>query len=141
MLSKVSHRLSSPLLSISIPLPSFLSFLVPAGNETSSRQHRGWSQRVANGSRCRMVPCNHSASLRPVILCAPQPFFFSTSFFSFFCYASRVKDEFFRLWRCPGWSRHVAAVGSKFVHSAEGRISSWNALIDSMFLKHKRADY
>lgn len=48
-----SLRLFRSLLSSPPPPP----FLVPAGNETSSRQHRGWGQRAANGLRCRVVPC------------------------------------------------------------------------------------
>ena len=55
---------------------------------------------------------------------ARRPFFFSTLLISFFCHASRVRDEFFQLWRCPGWSRYVVAVDSKFVHSAKGHIFS-----------------
>lgn len=51
-------------------------FLVSAGNETSSRQHRRWGQRAANGPRCRVM-------LRYTRHCAPAVFLFHSARFLF----------------------------------------------------------
>jgi len=87
-----------------------LSFLVSAGNETSSRQHSGWGQWAANGPRCRVMPCTtrHRAPGHPR---RAGRFSFPHRSFPFFCGAWEMNfpDDSDVLGGPAVWRRRVAS--------------------------------